>query len=97
LERFRWVVASVTAALWLLTGFLAVSQELHGCLHHEAGTPQHECLITKYSDGQFLNAPAPIALPVAAGDLAVAAVHVKEAVLSSDDFRLPPGRGPPLS
>jgi hypothetical protein len=97
LKALRSLVASVTAALWLLTGFAAVSAEFHHCLHEDAGNGQHECLVTKYSDGQFLHGPPAAILnvppAVAIADSRVAIVPV----FLSVDFRLPPGRAPPIS
>jgi hypothetical protein len=97
LKRINWLVASVTVALWLLTGFLAVSEDLHQCLHDDADAAQHECLITKYSEGQFLNGPAPAPLAKVADVLTVPVTHVHDVIFASIDFRLPPGRAPPLS
>jgi hypothetical protein len=94
--RVRWFLASVFAALWLFTGFAATSAELHHCLHEDAPAGEHQCLFTKYADGQFLNAPEAqltVQLPVSVSTKAQSPAVVE---LSSPVRLLPPGRAPPI-
>lgn len=94
--RVRWFFASALAALWLFTGFAATSAELHHCLHEDAPASDHQCLFTKYAEGQFVNAPtAQIALNIPL-PVSVPAQPPPTAKLSSIVSLLPPGRAPPL-
>jgi len=96
LRRVRWLIASLTAALWLFTGFLAVAPEWHRCFHDDSQATQHHCFVTKYSDGDFLTASAgPILTPFVlcpeqAGHLAEISIE------AASDHLLPPGRAPPI-
>ena len=94
--RVRWFLASVFAALWLFTGFAATSAELHHCLHEDAPASEHQCLFTKYADGQFLSAPeAQLTFRIPLSTLIKAeAPSVVE--LPSVVCLLPPERGPPV-
>jgi len=94
--RVRWFLTSVFAALWLFTGFAATSAELHHCLHEDAPSAEHQCLFTKYAEGQFLSAPEAqltvrIHFPVSTKAQPPTVVE-----LSSIVCLLPPERGPPV-
>jgi hypothetical protein len=94
--RIRWLLASVLAALWLFTGFAATSSELHHCLHKDASSGEHQCLFTKYAEGQFVNAPtAQITLQI---PLCLSAVCPPPAVVKLPSLirLLPPERAPPV-
>lgn len=93
-KRARGLIASVLAALWLFTGFAAVSAELHHCVHDDAPS-EHQCSITKYADGQFLDAPQGVSLGRIEGEFAEA-ISSSSADLPIVDFLLPPGRAPPV-
>jgi hypothetical protein len=94
--RWRGFVAGILAALWLFTGFAAASAELHHCLHEDAPASDHQCLFTKYAEGQFVDAPTEtIALDLSPKVFALEqpfATIELPSVLSL----LPPGRAPPL-
>jgi hypothetical protein len=94
--RFRWFFANAMVALWLFTGFAAASADLHHCVHDDSQSAEHDCFITKYTDGQFLNAPAAqvqILAPSGFFDFSqCAASNWSSAHLSL----LPPGRAPPV-
>jgi hypothetical protein len=95
--RVRWFLASVFAALWLFTGFAAASAELHHCLHEDAPSGEHQCLFTKYVDGQFLNAPeAQLTFRIA---LSISTKAETPAVIELPGIAclLPPERAPPVS
>ena len=92
----RWFLTSVFAALWLFTGFAATSAELHHCLHEEAPASEHQCLFTKYAEGQVLSAPeaqVTISIPFQAPTKAQPAAIID---LPSAIGLLPPGRAPPV-
>jgi hypothetical protein len=94
--RIRWFLSSVFAALWLFTGFAATSSELHYCLHEDAPSSGHQCLFTKYAEGQFVNAPAArITLQI---PLCLSTVCPLPAVveLPTSIRLLPPERAPPI-
>jgi hypothetical protein len=94
--RVRWFLTSVFAALWLFTGFAATSAELHHCLHEEAPASEHQCLFTKYAEGQFLSAPEAqitVRIPFRAPTKAQPAIVID---LPSAVGFLPPGRAPPV-
>ena len=94
--RVRWFLASAFAVLWLFTGFAATSVQLHHCLHEDASSADHQCLFTKYAEGQFLSAPeaqVTAETPLSASTTAQAPVVVE---LSSVVCLLPPGRAPPV-
>lgn len=95
-KRIRWFLASVFAALWLFTGFAATSSELHHWLHEDAPTGEHQCLFTKYAEGQFVNTPtARITLQI---PLCLSTVCPLPAVveLPGSIRLLPPERAPPV-
>jgi hypothetical protein len=96
LRRFRWAIASFTATLWLFTGFLAVSPDWHHCFHEDSGTAQHHCLISKYSDGDFLTASAGALLTTFVPRVEPATPYFEISVDSASDHLLPPGRAPPI-
>jgi hypothetical protein len=90
-----WVAAFCALSVWLL-GVFAVSSELHGDLHTEAGHAEHTCAITLFSET--------LEDPTGAADIAVAPAFFPAgatgtpwaAPLTETADRLPPGRGPPL-
>ena len=95
-KRIRWFLASVFAALWLFTGFAATSSELHHCLHEDAPSSEHQCLFTKYAEGQFVDAPiARITLQI---PRCLSAVCPPPAVVELPSLirLLPPERAPPI-
>lgn len=81
--------------VWLL-GVFAVSSDLHGTLHHEAGNLGHTCAVTLFRDGvedplpAIILTPAPVLYPTGEVPMVVAVVAAEP------DTRLPPGCGPPL-
>ena len=94
--RTRWFLASVFAALWLFTGFAATSSELHHCLHEDAPSSGHQCLFTKYAEGQFVSAPtAQITLQIPLS-LSTACPLLAVVELPSSIRLLPPERAPPI-
>jgi len=94
--RVRWFLASAFAALWLFTGFVATSAELHHFLHEDASASEHQCLFTKYAEGQFLSAPeAQVTVRIPSQVLTEAQSHTV-VELSSVVCLLPPGRAPPV-
>jgi len=95
-RRIRWFLASAFAALWLFTGFAATSVALHRCLHDDASASEHQCLFTKYVEGQFLSAPeASVTVKI---PLSISTEPQKPALvqLSSIVTLLPPERAPPV-
>jgi len=94
--RVRWFLASAFAALWLFTGFAATSAALHRCLHEDASASEHQCLFTKYVEGQFLNAPeaqVTVRIPLSISTEPQAPAVIE---LSSVVTLLPPERAPPV-
>jgi len=96
LRNFRWLVASLTASVWLFTGFLAVSPDWHHCFHEDSETGQHHCLVSKYSDGDFLTPSGGAILAVSISLAEPRIVRLETFVSSDTDHLLPPGRAPPL-
>jgi len=96
LRSLRWLIAGATAALWLLTGFLAVSPHWHHCLHEDSQGAEHQCFLTKYSDGQVVFGPDATVRVAPAEELATASQCFRTAPKSSLALLLPPGRAPPL-
>jgi len=82
--------------VWMM-GLLAASPQLHAALHSDADQSDHSCAVTLFSHGcdgglgSVCLACAPI--------LFVACENAVQPVLPVADvpYRLPPGRGPPLS
>jgi hypothetical protein len=60
--RVGSVIAGVAMAAWLLTGLLSVSPAWHHWFHEDSNGAQHHCPVSKYSDGDFLNASPPATL-----------------------------------
>lgn len=88
-------LAGILAALWLFSIVAASSAELHHCLHEDAPASDHQCLFTKFAEGQFVDAPSadnPIHIARLAATLEQQTPAV---VLSRGDSLQPPGRGPP--
>ena len=95
-RRTRWFPAGVFAALWFFTGFAAASADLHHCLHEDAPSSEHQCLFTKYAEGQFVDAPtAQITLQI---PLCLSAMCPPPAVVTLPSLirLLPPERAPPI-
>jgi len=81
--------------LWLASFALAASPQLHRLLHQDAHNLNHHCLITQIKQ-QDLAAGCPVALeasPLLDSFGLVAALD--EQCISSFDFRVSFGRGPP--
>jgi hypothetical protein len=94
--RVRWFFASALAALWLFTGFAASSAELHHCLHEDAPASDHQCLLTKYTEGHFANAPTAEIARNLSPTISAPAQPSAAVELSGVLSLLPPGRAPPL-
>jgi hypothetical protein len=92
----RWVALGCALLVWVL-GLLAFSPATHGGLHDDAHQPEHTCAITLFSHGvEAATGSIQLACePVlfAAGESALPrTIPAAEA-----HYRLPPGRGPPVS
>lgn len=91
----KWL-ASLLASLVLLLDALAVSPQLHECLHHDAGSGHHQCAVTIFEQGQVETGsvepavfqPAGVWFFVPSADFSVFAPAIGN---------LPAGRAPPAS
>jgi len=95
--HFRRFAALACLALFLTLQLFADSSALHRAIHHDAASPDHQCVITLLAQGQ-VNAVDPVPMLVAF----VAATFfllplISSAVLSSFEYRFAPSRGPPRS
>jgi len=95
-KRIRWLLASAFAALWLFTGFAAASADLHHCLHEDAPSNEHQCLFTKYAQGQFVSAPNAEITPQVSLCLSAVCPQIEVVALPCLIRLLPPERAPPL-
>jgi len=94
--HLRWVVAGVTAVLWLFTGFLSASPAWHHWFHNDSQSAQHHCLVSKYSEGDFLNSPAPTISENPKSEIRNAKLSPEIFEFSQPANLLPPGRAPPV-
>jgi hypothetical protein len=65
----RSAIALALAVSVLIAGWMAVSPELHGWLHHDAGDEHHECIVTMIAAGGVDHVViAPIIMTAPVGD-----------------------------
>jgi hypothetical protein len=83
----------------LLLGFsaLAASPTLHQLIHHDAGSPDHDCFVTLFAKGQITLASAAQGLTVMAALFGGVALLAKNFVPSSPDYCFSASRAPPAS
>jgi hypothetical protein len=88
-------IAGLLAVLLLFAVTLSVCPSLHQYLHHDAGEPDHHCLVCLFAQGQ-VNAAAG-AVAVFAFFLAIVyfAAWALTGAQPAPDFRLSPSRAPP--
>jgi hypothetical protein len=90
-------LAGVLAVFVLFFSTLAASSSLHQLVHHDAGAPNHSCVITLFATGQIDSAPA-FLMPAVIAALLGALVLLPETVeLPSADYRYSSSRAPPSS
>ena len=90
-------IAGLLVGLLFFAVTLSVCPSLHQYLHHDAGEPDHHCLISLFAQGQVNAADGAVA--VIAFFLAVVYFTAWALTCASPapDFRLSPSRAPPLS
>jgi len=88
-------LAGLLAVLLLVTTTASASHLLHGALHGNASTPDHNCILCLFAKGQVSAADdvAVFALFLAAFFFTLAWTSVR--AWASIDLRLAPTRGPP--
>ena len=70
------------------------SESLHKSFHHDAGKPNHHCLVTILQSGQVDAAGCAVDL-ITTLALPAASIVVTPLAVSWVDYSLPPTRGPP--
>jgi hypothetical protein len=90
------LVVGLMLVLWLGTTALAASPQLHYLLHKDSKSATHECLVTLLSKGQLLAGGAATfvlaLIPIFFGLLLIA----ESSHFSIIEYRLSPGRAPPV-
>ena len=92
----KGAASALFLGLFLFLQTLAAAPVLHQLFHDSAGQPDHHCVVTLLSDGH-VQAPS-VALfiaPPATVSFAASLSHTPVAL--TIDYRLLPGRAPPLS
>ncbi|MFT3867723.1 MAG: hypothetical protein QM715_04400 [Nibricoccus sp.] len=94
-ELFKQALASVAVALVLLLTFLSASPQAHEWLHVDAGQTEHECAITLFSHATEAPLVA-VLLAVVIWRRESFVCKASVVFVSLPDFRLLPGRAPPV-
>jgi hypothetical protein len=91
----RRIGVMICLGLVLLLQVLAASEALHKAIHPQAHSPQHQCVISLFAQGQ-VNA-ANVSLPgfVFVGALIPFLLKPDLTPAPSFNYPLPPSRGPP--
>ncbi len=88
------LLSLLALVLYLAVVCASSSSVLHHFFHDDADAPEHQCIVTIISSGQFETPHTTVAAEVPA--LAVRVDDCAEQpLLPIVDFRLPPGRAPP--
>jgi hypothetical protein len=91
----RLAAAVILLLLWFFTFAAAASPQLHHFIHSDAQTPGHHCVVTQIQQQSILDtcvAMSAVIVPQLAVPLSPCAFVE---FVSSWDYRLKPGRGPP--
>lgn len=83
--------------LWLGLCALEASPDLHHRLHKDSQNPDHNCLVTQLQHHLLLAGVVLLAAAVAPTLWVWVAVIVSLPILPSCDYRLLPGRAPPVA
>jgi hypothetical protein len=89
------VIASLLAGLVLLLDAMAACPALHELIHHDAGVPEHQCVVTLFAHGQ-VDAATVTVVAVAPAVWVEAVPPIEFSVCSSTLENLPLGRAPPV-
>ena len=89
-------LAGLLAVLLLGFSALAASPSLHQLVHHDAGSPDHDCFITFFAKGQVTPATTVQGLALVAVLLGVVALLAENFVPSSTDYCFSASRAPPV-
>jgi hypothetical protein len=89
------VIASLLTGIVLLLNAMAASPSLHEWFHPDAGSPQHECVVTMFAHGQVDSACLDIPIP-APLTFVETIPAVAFSVFSPAIENLPAGRAPPV-
>ena len=92
----RFAAVFVMLLLWLGLWALEVSPDLHHFLHKDAQDPNHECLITQLQHHSVIAGFVPVAVPTVPADGKALVSPCKFHPFVSLDYRLSPGRAPPV-
>jgi hypothetical protein len=88
-------ISAFLLGLFLSLQAMVVFPALHAMVHHDAGDPDHECAVTLFCHGNV--EAATTAVPVFCAPAGIIFSQPRpETIFVSPDFRLLPGRGPPV-
>jgi len=90
------VASALCLALFLFLQTLAATPVLHQLFHDSAGQPDHHCVITLLTDGHVQAPSATLFIAPPAAVSPAASLSLTPVALTVD-YRLLPGRAPPLS
>ena len=93
--RYPVLRVAVVMGLFLLS-LLAVDAHAHGCLHDDAGHPNHECFLTLLAQGQVEVTGDAVVVMWLAGTPVVVFQEGLAAPFNLS-LRLPPSCGPPVA
>jgi hypothetical protein len=91
----RPVAALLCLVLFLGLQVFAASSVLHKAIHHEAGTPDHHCVVTLLTQGHLGTTAVSLALAALFAALLYCLPSFEAAFARFSFHRLPPGRAPP--
>ncbi|MHB8522115.1 MAG: hypothetical protein ACYDH9_15325 [Limisphaerales bacterium] len=91
----RQGLAGLLIGLFIFVQVLAVSSPLHGFFHRDAAAATHACVVTLLAHGHVLLPFCAIQVPPPAFSITPFAATPVPTVVSSD-YRLLPGRAPPV-
>jgi hypothetical protein len=94
---FKRVMAVLLLLSFLGIHAVASSSRLHKAIHHDAKSPNHDCVFVHVSACHCLGGTQTIAVPMPAAEFTVLAYGASLFIFSSRDYLLLPGRAPPVS
>ena len=87
-------LAALLVALMLLLDAMAACPSLHELIHQDAGSVQHQCVVTLFAHGQVDSATVDVAVVEPVISIGVQS-QVEFSAFSPAIQNLPAGRGPP--
>jgi len=94
-EVTRPLLAVVLLGQWLLLLAFSSSEKLHHSICDQSKQPTHDCVFASVAKSQLFSPLDTVQAPVPCNVEFNASIQSNPTCFSTEDFRLPPNRGPP--